>query len=48
MICLRRFEAGLIELPAIAAKPATIAPINAVIRISKTEDPPKGNTCAIL
>jgi hypothetical protein len=36
------------ELPLMAAKPPTNAPTNAVTKISNTEDPPKGNICAIL
>ncbi len=36
------------ELPAIAAKPPTRAPVSAVTRISKMEDPPRGKTTAIL
>jgi len=36
------------ELPANAAEPATIAPINPVIIINKKEDPPNGNSCATL
>ncbi len=36
------------ELPANAAKPATKAPTNPVVNINNTDDPPNGNSCAIL
>ncbi len=42
------FGAGLKELPAIAAKPATSPPMNAVTSINKMDDPPNLKSSAIL
>ena len=39
---------GRSELPDIAAKPPTNPPINAVTIIMAIEDPPRGNSSAIL